>query len=195
MPSPPSTLRLENRHTTEVLDLRRVMRDGVEVLEMRASIAAGGEGPPLHIHFEEAEEDLVVKGVLTAQVDGVRVQAGPGQVASLPKGLPHRWWNEGTEPLEFDIRAWPIVDLDRYLQAVFEVVNASPPGRPSLFYMAPVALRHWRTQALLVPPRAVQAVVYPVVIAIGTLLGKYRGIDWPGCPARCTGTAPLSKSG
>ena len=194
MTTPAATLRLENRHTSEVLNLRRFMRDGVECLELKGSIAAGREGPPLHIHFEEDEEGMVLKGVLTAQVDGVRVQAGPGQVAPLPKGSAHRWWNEGTETLEFEGRAWPIVDLDRYLQAVFEVVNASPPGRPSLFYMAHLARRHWRTQALLVPPRSVQAILFPVIVALGTMLGKYRGTDWPGCPARCTGTAPLAPS-
>jgi hypothetical protein len=41
-----------------------------------------------------------------------------------------------------------VVDLDRYLQAVFEVMNAGPEGRPSLFYIAHAALRHRDTQAM-----------------------------------------------
>jgi hypothetical protein len=77
--------------------------------------------------------------------------------------------------------------LDRYLQAVFEVMNAGAPGRPPLFYLAHAALRHRRTQAVLVMPPAVQAILFPIVVALGTVLGRYRGTGWPGCPARCTG--------
>jgi hypothetical protein len=81
----------------------------------------------------------------------------------------------------------PAVDMDRYLQAVFEVMNAGAPNRPSLFYLAHIALRHRRTQAVLVMPAPIQAVLFRLAFAAGTLLGRYRGTDWPGCPARCTG--------
>ena len=76
----------------------------------------------------------------------------PGESLLLPRGVPHRWWNEGDEPLAFEGFTHPAVDLDRYLQAVFDIVNAGPPGRPSLFYLAHLALRHQRTQAVLVMP-------------------------------------------
>jgi hypothetical protein len=74
---------------------------------------------------------------------------------------------------------------------VFEVMNAGSAGRPSLFYLAHLVLRHRRTQAALVMPPAIQTVVFRAVVAIGTLLGRYRGTDWPGCPARCTGAPSL----
>jgi hypothetical protein len=174
-----------------VLSLRRFLKDDVECLELRGSLAAGRDGPPLHVHYLADETGTVRKGVLTALVGGVRVQAGVGETVVLPKSVPHRWWNEGPEDLEFDGTAVPAVDLDRQLQAIFEIVNAGPSGRPSLFYMAPMALRHWDTQAILVPPRPVQAVLFRVVVLLGTLLGKYGGTDWPGCPARCTGAPPI----
>jgi hypothetical protein len=60
-----------------------------------------------------------------------------------------------------------------------------------VFYMAHLAHRHRHTQATLAIPRAIQAVLFPIVVAVGTVLGRYRGSDWPGCPARCPG-APLS---
>jgi quercetin dioxygenase-like cupin family protein len=183
-------LRLENRHTGEVLELRRFMKDGVECLELKGSLGAGREGPPLHTHYHADETGTVRNGVLTALVGGVRKQARPGGTVVLPKGVPHRWWNEGPEALEFDGTAIPVVDLDRQLQAVFDIVNAGPRGRPSLFYVAHMALRHWHTQAIHVPPRPVQAVLFRAAVIIGTLLGKYRGTEWPGCPARCTGAPP-----
>jgi quercetin dioxygenase-like cupin family protein len=184
-------LRLENRHTGEVLELWRENQGGEPILKLRGTLAPHRDGPPLHIHHLEDEEGHVTVGQLTALVGGERVDAGPGQSVQLPRGVPHRWWNGGEQPLAFEGRARPVVDLDRYLQAIFEVMNAGPPNRPPLFYLAHVALRHRRTQAVLVMPPAVQAVLFRFVIVLGTLLGRYRGAEWPGCPARCTG-APLA---
>ena len=39
-------------------------------------------------------------------------------------------------------------------------------------------------------PRVLQMFVLPLIVLVGTLLGRYRGTEWPGCPERCTG-APL----
>ena len=181
---------LENRHTGERLALTRVVRGDEVWLELTGSLPPHCEGPPLHIHFAEDEEGRVTSGTLTAVVDGRRITVGPGASASLPRGSAHRWWNEGDEPLEFLGYARPVVDLDRYLQAMFEVMNAGPDGRPPLFYMAHAALRHRHTQAVLLMPRPIQAVLFRVVVALGTVLGRYRGDAWPGCPSRCLG-APV----
>ena len=106
-------------------------------------------------------------------------------------GSAHRWWNEGDEPLEFVGHARPVVDLDRYLQAVFDVINNSPPERPSLVYLAHAILRHRKTQTVLVMPRPIQAVVFRLAYLLGVITGRYRGDDWPGCPSKCTG-APVT---
>jgi mannose-6-phosphate isomerase-like protein (cupin superfamily) len=183
----PAALRLHNRHTGEVLTLRRRRRDGAAVLELRGSLPARRQGPPLHVHFVEHEEGRVISGHLSAEVGGRSVVAGPGETVRFPAGVPHRWWNDGDEPVEFDGYAGPVADLDRYLQAVFEIMNAGSSARPPLFYLAHLSLRHRRTQAALVMPRALQRVLFRMVVAIGTALGRYRGTAWPGCPARCTG--------
>jgi len=56
--------------------------------------------------------------------------------------------------------------------------------------MAHLLLRHRQTQTLLIMPRPIQAALFRVIVGVGTLLGRYRGEDWPGCPSRCLG-APL----
>lgn len=185
-------LRLENRHTGEVLELRRRRRGGEPYLELRGTLPPHREGPPMHIHHAEDEDGSIVAGVLSAEVGGKRVEVPAGSTVRLPKGVPHRWWNAGDEPLAFNGTARPAVDLDRYLQAVFEVMNAGEAGRPPLFYLAHVAMRHRQTQSVLVMPPVVQGLLFRAVLAIGTLLGKYRGSDWPGCPARCTGAPELT---
>jgi len=56
--------------------------------------------------------------------------------------------------------------------------------------MARVTWRHRRTQAVVVMPGPIQAIVIPLIVLVGTLLGRYRGTDWPGSAAKCR-DAPL----
>lgn len=186
-PSLSKPLRLENRHSGEVLEIRRTKRNGESFLELWGTLPPHREGPPMHIHFLEDEEGRVISGTLSAEIGGKKISADAGQNVVLPRGIPHRWWNAGDDALTFEGTVRPGVDLDRYLQAVFEVVNAGPPNRPSLFYLAHASLRHRRTQTVLVMPALVQAIVFRVAVALGTILGRYRGTAWPGCPERCTG--------
>jgi quercetin dioxygenase-like cupin family protein len=180
-------LRLENRHTGEVLVMRRVRHDDQVVLEIEGSLPPKREGPPLHAHLMEREEGEVVSGVLSAIVGGKTIKVAAGEHAIFPVGVPHRWWNAEDQTLRAKGRVTPVIDLDRYLQAIFAVVNAGPAGRVPLFYIAHVAHRHRRTQRLATMPLAVQRIVFPVVVFVGRLLGKYRGDDWPGAPKSCPG--------
>jgi len=183
------TLRLTNRHTGEVLEIRRETRNGEIVFGLRGTLPPRRQGPPLHIHHLEDEEGWITAGTLSAEVDGQRLTFRPGEAVRLPRGVPHRWWNEGDELLAFEGYTRPAGDFDRYLQAVFEVMNAGPPNRPPLFYLAHLALRHRRTQTVLVLPPVIQGLLFRAVVFVGTLSGRYRGTQWPGCPARCTGAS------
>ena len=190
-----SALTIEVKHTGERLTLRRVKNAaGLEELHLSGTLPPHSEGPPLHVHFAEDEHGEVISGTLSAMLDGKTIQVKAGSRARFPKGSAHRWWNDGDQELVFQGVATPAVDLDRYLQAVFEVINAGPPRRPPIFYLAHVMHRHRHTQLVLGAPRVVQRVLFPLIVLLGTALGKYRGTDWPGCPARCTG-APLSSDG
>ena len=185
---------LHNRHTGEKLALRRVSRDGQICLELKGSLPPHRQGPPLHVHFQELEEGQVVAGILSASVDGRRIQVGAGERATFPAGSVHRWWNDGDDTLVFEGVVRPVVDLDVYLQAIFDVLNSGPAERPPLFYMAHAAWRHRRTQGLRVAPSWIQGIVLPAIVLVGTVLGRYRGTNWPGCPDRFT-EAPLASKG
>ena len=180
-------LRLENRHTGEVLVMRRVREGDQVVLEIEGSLPPKREGPPLHIHLMEREEGEVISGAVSAIVSGKTIRLVAGERGVFPLGVPHRWWNAEDQPLQLKGRVVPAVDLDRYLQAVFAVVNAGPADRVPFFYMAHVAYRHRRTQRIAAIPLTVQRVVFPVVVFVGWLLGKYRGDSWPGAPGTCPG--------
>ena len=173
--------------------MRRVRdAEGQIVLTIEGSLPPLMSGPPVHVHFHQREEAEVKAGSLGARVGGEKIVV-PAGTAVFPAGVIHTWWNAGEDRLELSGRAIPAGDLDRYLQALFAVLNASPSNRPSIFYLAHVLWRHRRTQAVMVPPRAIQRIVFPLVLLVGRILGKYRGESWPGCPELCTG-APEVKA-
>lgn len=181
---------LANRHTGERVQLRRVLRDGRLCLEVRGMLPPHREGPPLHVHYQEDEAFTIVAGTLSAEVDGRPLHVDVGRTAPLPMGSAHRWWNASDETLVLEGVVTPVVDFDVFLSAAFDVLNSGPASRPPVFYMAHLAWRHRKTQATLFAPRWTQAVVLPLIVFLGTILGRYRGTEWPGCPARCT-PAPL----
>ncbi|HUZ47524.1 MAG TPA: cupin domain-containing protein [Terriglobia bacterium] len=181
-------LKLENRHTGEILRMRRVRdAEGQAVLTIDGSLPPRASGPPLHMHFREREEGYVKAGSLGARVGKEKIAVPAGETAVFPAGVVHNWWNGGEDLLEFSGRVIPVVDLDRFLQAIFAVVNAGPSGRPPIFYLAHVLWRHRNTQAVMLPPPAIQRILFPLVLLVGRILGKYRGDSWPGSPASCTG--------
>ncbi|MDP9188798.1 MAG: cupin domain-containing protein [Actinomycetota bacterium] len=61
----------------------------------------GQLGSPVHTHEREDEYSYVLSGRLTAQVGDDVIEAGPGELVVKPRGIPHAFWNTGTEPVRF----------------------------------------------------------------------------------------------
>ena len=183
-----NSLTIENRHTGEILHLRRTRdADGQPILLIDGSLPPRSPGPPLHTHVNQREEGVAKSGSLGMRLGDEKSVAPTGGAAVFPAGVLHTWWNAGDDLLVLSGRATPAGDLDRYLQAIFAVLNASESGKPSIFYAAHVLWRHRHTQRVASPPPAIQRVVFPLVLLVGRMLGKYRGDSWPGSPASCTG--------
>src|SRR4051812_18624085 len=64
-------------------------------------LPAGQLGSPVHTHANEDEYSYVLSGMLTAQIGDEVVEAGPGELVTKPRGIPHAFWNAGDEPLRF----------------------------------------------------------------------------------------------
>ena len=55
----------------------------------------------MHTHEREDEYSCVLSGRLTAQVGDDVIDAEPGELVVKPRGIPHAFWNAGTEPVRF----------------------------------------------------------------------------------------------
>jgi len=58
-------------------------------------------GSPIHTHEREDEYSFVLDGRLWALVGEAVLEAGPGELVAKPRGIPHAFWNSGTEPVRF----------------------------------------------------------------------------------------------
>ena len=80
-------LKLENRHTGEVLLLRRVRdAEGQIVVTIDGSLPPRAQGPPAHVHYREREEGSVKAGTLGARVGKEKIVVAAGGLASFPPG-------------------------------------------------------------------------------------------------------------
>jgi quercetin dioxygenase-like cupin family protein len=55
-------------------------------------------GPPPHNHHREDETFYVIEGEFEFICGGERTTGGPGTIARLPRGVPHRFANIGDTP-------------------------------------------------------------------------------------------------
>jgi len=136
--------------------------------------AVPGAGPPMHVHRMQEEAMTVVAGKLGYQIAGEEPRfAGPGETAIFAPGVAHKWWNAGTTELRCTGWAKPPHNVEFFLGAIFDSMKRSGRPRPSFFDAAFLLTRYKTEMTMLEIPAPVQTLVFPVLIVIGRLLGKY----------------------
>ncbi len=132
-------------------------------------------GPPMHVHFQQDEGFTVVSGQIGYQVLGEEIQyAGPGSTLEFKRGVPHRFWNAGTTTLHCTGWIKPANTFVFFLSGVYTAMNNSRTPQPEIFDSAYLLRRYRREYDMLEIPAFVKKMVFPVVYALGKVLGKYR---------------------
>jgi len=88
-------------------------------------------------------------------------------------GEAHKFWNAGEESLRCTGYIEPADNVEYFLAAIFESQKRSGGMRPSLLDAAFLARRYRDEFGLVGIPTPVQRLVFPVLVAIGKLLGRY----------------------
>jgi len=155
--------------------LRRVPgTDGCERLEVE-NVVAPGAGPPMHVHHYQQESLKVVRGRLAYQRPGQPAQfAGPGETVTFPAGDAHRFWNAGEEDLCCTGYIEPADNIEYFLREVYASMKRAGGHRPDPFDAAFLTTRYRSEFAMVDIPAPVQRFVFPVQVALGRRLGKYK---------------------
>ncbi|MDO9375726.1 MAG: cupin domain-containing protein [Bacteroidota bacterium] len=135
---------------------------------------APGVGPLMHTHWKQDECLTVVTGKIGYQVLGGPEQfAGVGETVLFKKGVPHRFWNSGTE--ELHCKGWvkPANTLVFYLSSIFAAQNKSGTARPETFDAAYLLTRYNKEYDLPELPTFVKKAILPATVLLGKMLHKY----------------------
>jgi quercetin dioxygenase-like cupin family protein len=164
---------IENGGGERLTFLRRVpgrLGDRVE----GENLVAPGAGPPMHVHHYQEEGLTVVAGRMGYQrLGGAEQFAGPGETVVFAPGDVHRFWNAGDADLRCTAWVEPADNLEYFLGEIFASTRGNGGKRPHPLDAAYLTRRYRSEFAMLVIPPVVQRVLFPVLVAIGTLLGRY----------------------
>lgn len=155
--------------------LRRVPGPtGGERLEVE-NVVKPGAGPPLHVHHYQEESLTVRQGRIGYQRRGEPEQfAGPGETVTFKPGESHRFWNAGEEDLCCTGYIEPADNVEYFLTEIYASMRRSGQDRPDPFDAAYLTRRYRSEFAMTAIPAPVQRFVFPVQVAVGTMLGRYK---------------------
>lgn len=171
---------IENGAGERLIFERRVPGPRGDRLEGR-NVVAPGAGPPMHVHHQQEEGFSVQRGRLGYQLLGQPERfAGPGESVAFEAGQGHRFWNAGDADLLLTAYVDPVDNAEYLLTEMFASQQRNGGARPGRFDIAYLMTRYRSEFTMLVIPRPVQVVLFPILFAAGKLLGKHgRFADAP----------------
>lgn len=181
---------IDNGFGERITFLRRVPGVTGDRLEVE-NVVGPGSGPPMHIHHFQEEAVTVTQGRIGYQRLGEEPRfAGPGETVTFKAGEPHKFWNAGDTELRGTGYIEPADNIEFFLGALYDSVKRHG-GRPDPFDAAFLITRYRSEFSMVDIPAAVQRVVFPLQVAIGKLLGKYRRYRDAPEPVRRSGDAAI----
>ncbi len=165
---------IENGSGERLTFLRRVPGVNRDRLEGE-NLVLPGAGPPMHVHYHQEEGFTVLEGRIGYQRLGEPVRfAEVGESLVFPRGQAHRFWNAGTGNLRCSAYLEPADNIEYFLSEIFSSQARSGTGRPGLLESAYLMRRYRSEYSMLAIPEVVQRLVFPVLIAIGSGLGRFE---------------------
>jgi quercetin dioxygenase-like cupin family protein len=187
--------RLENPITGEVLIFHRTSEQtGGESLLVETIVRPRGFVAAAHVHPYQTERFEVLEGLLALRLEDKELLAKPGDVALVPPGAPHRFWNAGEGETRFLCEVRPALRFESLIETMFTLAaegKTNRKGMPNPLRLAVIARAHFDTVRLPFPPAAVQRAGLALGAPLGELLGYPETVTRQTSPA--TGTRPHSR--
>jgi quercetin dioxygenase-like cupin family protein len=165
---------------------KRAADTGGELLEFTLLMAPGGFLAAPHVH-PHAEERFEVGGApVMIQTGRTRRLYQPGEVAIVPPGVPHNWWNPSAEEAVTLIQLRPAFDMETVFETVFGLAadgKVNRKGMPNPLQMIVLARAYRREVTPTTPLRWFVGPMSAVLAPIGRALGyqarydRYSGPD------------------
>jgi quercetin dioxygenase-like cupin family protein len=169
--------RLENPVTGEVLVFRRTSEEtNGEAVLVETIVRPDGFVAAAHVHPHQTERFEVLEGLIGLRVGEREILAGPGDVAVVAPGTPHRFWNAGESEARFLCEVRPALQFESLIETMFSLAaegKTNRKGLPNPLRLAVIAKAHFDTVRLPFPPAALQRAALALAAPVGRALG-YR---------------------
>jgi quercetin dioxygenase-like cupin family protein len=137
-----------------------------EVLRGEFWVDPGGGGNIEHLHPHTEERFEIITGQVAFRLDGRSQTAGPGERATVPRGVPHTFENIGEDEAHLVVEMEPALGLAEVFREVAAMARARkhrrlgrigvPTSVSAALEMAELLDRHRETIVLTFPPRRLQ---------------------------------------
>jgi quercetin dioxygenase-like cupin family protein len=129
---------------------------------------------PEHIHPYQENRFRLLSGQLSFSISGKEEIAKAGDTISIPKNVPHHFWNSGTIEAHYIQEFYPALRIDQLFQTFFALARdgkLNQKGAPNIFRTSVILLAHEKEIRLTSPAWPVQKFVFKLFAPIGRLLG------------------------
>ncbi len=145
-----------------------------EAVVIEVIVQPNGFVAAAHVHPSQSERFAVKSGKLGMKVGGKNLALGPGDVATVEPGTPHRFWNAGEEPVRFVCEVRPALQFESLLETMFALAadgKTNRKGMSNLLRLAVIANAHFDTVRLPFLPAWLQK----AGLVFGAPLGRLAG--------------------
>jgi mannose-6-phosphate isomerase-like protein (cupin superfamily) len=141
-------------------------------LALRPDAALAAE----HRHLRQAEHFRVETGRVGLWIGDEESELGPGEDATVPAGVPHRWWPLGDDGAVIRVELRPALDTELFFETFFGLGRdgkTNKKGIPGLLQIA-VAYDELGPSCPQVtkPPVAIQRLAFIPLAPLGKLFGR-----------------------
>ena len=134
-------------------------------------------GPPMHVHFKQEEKVKVVKGKMRIKTLEKEFSLTEGQEYIFAAGEAHQFWNEGDQTMHYSGHVKPSNNYEYFIKHIYLSSNEANDVKPGPFDAAFLLTKYKSEMDMLVIPKPVKLIVFPILLAIGKLTGKYKKFD------------------
>jgi len=169
-------IQIDNGHG-EVLTFERLVPTPEGGRLEVSSIVQPKAGPPMHVHHLQDEGMTVLAGRMGYQIAGEQPRSATvGESVVFKRGVAHRFWAEGDQPLHASGYIEPAEQVVDLLSALYRSMRANG-GRPGAFDAAYLLHRYRGEFALLDIPPFVAWFVFPLLRVVGGLTGRFDALE------------------
>jgi len=143
---------------------------GGELMEFDFFLPVGQESAQEHLHPRQEESFEVIAGTVRGRIDGAEMVKREGEVATMPRGRPHLWWNDGGEEAHLRVEVRPALRTEEFYETMAGLATGQE-GIPNKLHAA-VVMREFKDEFCIAmfdsrPRRA--------LIAVMASIGRLRG--------------------